>query len=113
MKQQAQPQQPAYKGNWFNRYKIFTCFTIVALFFLSFALFNRSPNQTAVQGASRSLPTAAPTSLPTDTPPATPTPTAFIVPTQPTAPPTQPPPTSAQGVSTEGSVPAGATAKCA
>jgi len=109
MEQQAQPQPPAHKGNRFVSHKMLLCFSIVALFFLSFALFNRNPNQTVIQGASNSIPTAALTSLPTDTPTVTPTPTAFIIPTQQT---TQPPPTSAQGVSTDSSVPTGATAKC-
>ncbi len=106
MEQQAQPQQPAYKSNWFVSHKVLLCFSIVALFFLSFALFNRTPNQTVIQGVSSSIPIVVPTSLPTDTPTAKPTPTAFIVPTQ-------PPPTQAQGVSINNSIPAGATAKCA
>jgi Protein of unknown function (DUF3761) len=108
------PQKPAYTNNWFDRHKVITCFAIVALFFLSVALFNRSTNQTAVQGASTEIPTATPTLLPTDTPAptATPSPTAFISPTQPTIPASQPP-TQAQVVQTDSSSPAGATAKCA
>ena len=112
MEQQPKPQELAQKDNWFGSHKALLCFSIVALFFLSFALFNRNPNQTAVQGASTAIPTSTHTLLPTDTT-ATPTPTAFIVPTQPTVQPTQPPATQAQGVSTASSVPTGATAKCA
>jgi Protein of unknown function (DUF3761) len=141
MEQQTQPQE-AYKPNWFDRHKSLTCFAILALFFLGFAPFHRI-HQTVVQGvATPVLPTATATPTPTDTPTPTftptatptltPTPTAFIAPTQQRIPTTQQPATQEQGLSndnhyinssgndvhspaysTDGSVPAGASAKCA
>jgi Protein of unknown function (DUF3761) len=108
MEQVSNPQEQPQRAIWFDRHKVLTCFAIVALFFLSFALFNRNSNQTAVQDASIAIPTATPTLLPTNTPLPPATPTAFIMPTQPT----QQPPTQAQEVSTDSNVPVGATARC-
>jgi len=132
MEQNTEPQQPTYKSNWFYRHKIITCFSVIALFFLSFGLFNHNPNQAAVHGASTSIPTNTPTPTDTPVPTFTPTPTAFIAPTHSTIQSVQPTTTQEQGLSnnnyymnssgnevhspansTNGSVPAGATAKCA
>lgn len=140
MEQNTHLQEPTHKANWFDRHKIVICFSIAALFFLSFVLLNHTPNQVAVQGASTSITTPIPTSLPSntptpspsDTPTATPTPLVYIAPTHSSIQSTQPTPPQEQGVSnnnyyinssgnevhspinsTDGSVPAGATAKCA
>src|SRR6266436_8238756 len=106
MEQQTQPQE-MYTPNWFDRHKSIACFTILALFFLSFAPFHRT-NQTVVQGvATPVLPTATATPTPTDTPAPTatptltPTPTAFLVPTHTTMQATQPPIPQEQGLSNE------------
>jgi Protein of unknown function (DUF3761) len=137
-----QPQEPTQRDNWFDRHKVVTCFSIVALFALSLAFFHHHPQEVAVEGASTSIaPTA--TATPTQTPSDTPTPTVSPSPT-PTASPlikalipqstiqaTQPITTQEQGLSNnnyytnssgnevhspantnDGSVPAGATAKC-
>jgi hypothetical protein len=134
-----QPQEPPQRDNWFDRHKVVTCFSIVAIFIVSLAYFDRTPQQVAVQDASTSIAptaTATPTQTPSDTPTPTvtpsPTPTTYIAPTHATIQSAQPTPTQEQGLSnnnyylnssgndvhspassTDGSVPAGATAKCA
>lgn len=141
MEQKTEPQQPKHKSTWFYRHKIITSFLVIALFFLISGLFNHNPNQTKVQGVSTSDPTATSTTAPTATdtptptdtpvPTLTPTPTAYIAPTQSTIQYAQPTIAQDQGLSnnnyymnssgnevhspadsTNGSVPAGATAKC-
>ncbi len=133
-----QPQEPTQRANWFDRHKVVTCFSIVALFILSLAFFNHHPQQIAVEGASTSIAptaTATPTQTPSDTPTPTvtpsPTPTRYIAPTHATMQSAQPATTQEQGLSNnnyytnssgnevhspaysnDGSVPAGATAQC-
>src|SRR5260370_1290070 len=105
MEQIPQPQKPTQRDNWFDRHKVVTCFSIVVLFFLSFAFFNHHP-QVAVQDASTSIaPTATstPTIIPSDTPTPTetpsPTPTRYIAPTQSTIQTAQPATSQEQGLS--------------
>jgi|GEM_PF-5093257 len=76
-----QSQKPAYRDNWFDRHKVVTCFSIVALFALSLAFFNHNPQEVAVEGASTSIPTATPTAIPSNTPTPTSTPIPTNIPT--------------------------------
>lgn len=137
MEENTEQQKPVKKTNWFFRHKFIISFVIIILCIFSFDIFNHNPNQTAVQGISTSIPTHTPTKpltpTPTNTPVPTftPTPTVFIAPTHSTIQSVQPTATQEQGLSnnnyytnssgnvvhspadsTNGSVPAGTTAKC-
>jgi hypothetical protein len=159
MEEPTEPQE-AYTDNWFDRHKVFTGISIVALFGFFLSLFSHgSGNTVATLGAQTVkntpvlsqplsptlLPTATPTSSPTPSqtvptvgvtgytePTDTPAQNIYIAPTHSTTQITQPTTTQAQGLSNDnyymnssgnevhapaysndGSVPAGATAKCA